>query len=61
MSTPIPAGLPRRSESARCLIVDDDSLVRHALVRVIEGQGLSCLEAGSGEEALELLAKSGEA
>jgi len=29
-------------------------------VRVIEWQGLSCLEAGSGEDALEVLAKSGE-
>ena len=53
MSAPTAVQVPKRTESARCLIVDDDSLVRHALVRVIEGQGLSCLEAGSGEEALE--------
>jgi putative nucleotidyltransferase with HDIG domain len=60
VSAPAAIQMPKRTESARCLIVDDDSLVRHALVRVIEGQGLSCLEAGSGEEALEVLAKSGE-
>ncbi|MGB7211164.1 MAG: HD domain-containing phosphohydrolase [Gemmatimonadales bacterium] len=40
---------------ARCLVVDDDDLVRHALVRVIEGQGLACIQAGSGVQAIELL------
>jgi putative two-component system response regulator len=46
--------------SARCLVVDDDVQVRRALARVIVSQGLACLEAGSGAEALELLAASGE-
>jgi response regulator RpfG family c-di-GMP phosphodiesterase len=46
--------------TARCLIVDDDPYVRQALVRVIEGQGLSCLQAGSGLEGLEVLDREGE-
>jgi response regulator RpfG family c-di-GMP phosphodiesterase len=40
--------------------VDDDDLVRHALVRVVEGQGLACIQAGSGVQALELLERQGE-
>ncbi|MGE0355069.1 MAG: HD-GYP domain-containing protein [Gemmatimonadales bacterium] len=51
-------GLP--ASSARCLIVDDDPQVRHALVRVVTGQGLACFEAGNGREALELLDRIGE-
>lgn len=43
----------------RCLIVDDDQQVRHALARVIEGHGLQCLEAASATEALSLLEISG--
>ncbi|HEU4699046.1 MAG TPA: HD domain-containing phosphohydrolase [Gemmatimonadales bacterium] len=46
--------------SARCLVIDDDPLVRAALVKVIEGQGLACLEAASGQEALDLLDREGE-
>ena len=45
---------------ARCLVVDDDPQVRSALVRVIQGQGLSCQGAASGSEALELLEREGE-
>lgn len=55
MSSTVPS-----APSARCLIVDDDAQVRHALVRVIENQGLACLEAGSGVEALALLDREGE-
>jgi cyclic di-GMP phosphodiesterase len=40
--------------------VDDDAQVRGALVRVIESQGLACLQAGSGVEALEVLKTEGE-
>ena len=50
------AGLP----TARCLVVDDDPQVRTALVKVIENQGLACLQASSGAEALELLRTEGE-
>jgi putative nucleotidyltransferase with HDIG domain len=46
--------------SARCLVVDDDDMVRHALVRVVEGQGLACVQAGSGRAALDLLEREGE-
>jgi putative two-component system response regulator len=46
--------------AARCLVVDDDPQVRSALVRVIESQGLSCLEASSGIDALDVLRREGE-
>ncbi|HZE74990.1 MAG TPA: HD domain-containing phosphohydrolase [Gemmatimonadales bacterium] len=46
--------------AARCLVVDDDPQVRSALVRVIESQGLSCLEASSGIHALDVLRREGE-
>ncbi len=45
---------------ARCLVVDDDAQVRRALLRVIEGHGIACIEAASGVEALDLLRKTGE-
>ena len=40
--------------------MDDDAQVRSALVRVIESQGLACLQAGSGAAALEVLKAEGE-
>jgi putative two-component system response regulator len=40
-------------------VVDDDAQVRRALARIIEGQGLACLEASSGTEGLELLERTG--
>jgi cyclic di-GMP phosphodiesterase len=46
--------------SARCLIVDDDAQVRHVLARVIATHGLSTIEACSGTDALEALAREGE-
>jgi putative two-component system response regulator len=46
--------------TARCLVVDDDAQVRHALARVIEAHGLASLQAGSGAEALTLLREQGE-
>jgi putative two-component system response regulator len=46
--------------TARCLIVDDDAQVRHVLTRVIQTHGLSAVEASSGTEALEVLARVGE-
>jgi putative nucleotidyltransferase with HDIG domain len=46
--------------TARCLVIDDDVQVRSALVRVIESQGLSCLEASSGIDALALLDDAGD-
>ena len=51
---------PTTAASARCLIVDDDAQVRQALARVIERQGLVCLQAASGAQALQLLESEGE-
>lgn len=41
--------------SARCLVVDDDPLVRRSLCRVLLAQGMEPIEAESGEAALALL------
>ncbi len=41
----------------RCLVVDDETRLRQALVRLMQGDGFTCLEAGSGVEALEVLEK----
>src|SRR5437773_12026741 len=39
----------------RCLVVDDEPRLRRVLVRLLEGEGFTCLEAGAGVEALEQL------
>ncbi len=57
--TASPLQLESSVATARCLVVDDDEKVRRALVRVIEGQGLQCLEASSGSEALAVLERAG--
>jgi len=44
----------------RCLVVDDEAIVRRSVVRMLEAQGFTCLEAGSGREGLELLAANEE-
>ena len=41
----------------RVLVVDDEELVRYALVSVLEELGHQAVQAGSGEEALELLSQ----
>src|SRR5438094_4920990 len=41
--------------AVRCLVVDDEPRLRRVLVRLLEGEGFACMEAGSGTEALELL------
>ena len=46
--------------AARCLVVDDDAAVRHALARAIEGHGLATMQAASGAEALAILHRDGE-
>lgn len=43
------------------LVVDDDALVRASIGRVLEAAGYVVLEAGDGIEALDALARSGEA
>lgn len=40
----------------RCLVVDDEPRLRQALVRLMRSDGFTCFEAGSGVEALEVLA-----
>ena len=45
------------SLARRCLVVDDEPRLRQALVRLMQGDGFTCLEAGSGVEALEVLDK----
>ncbi len=40
-----------------CLIVDDEPRLRHALVRLMQGDGFRCLEADCGPAALALLAR----
>jgi cyclic di-GMP phosphodiesterase len=38
-----------------CLVVDDEPRLRRVLVRLLEGEGFNCREAGSGTEALEMM------
>ena len=58
----MPTELPPSSSGSPtlCLLADDDADLRRAMAHVLEGMGLSCLEAGSGTEALEILAQTGE-
>ena len=55
VQSPDPIGI-----APRCLVVDDDAQVRHAVARIIEGHGLATIEAASGSEALALLQRDGE-
>lgn len=43
------------STGLRCLVVDDEPRLRRVLVRLLEGEGFVCREAGSGVEAIEAL------
>jgi putative two-component system response regulator len=49
------AKMPESAISRRCLVVDDEPRLRQALVRLMKGDGFTCLEAGSGVEALAVL------
>lgn len=49
------AGTPVVAGAASCLVVDDEPAVRRSLVRMLESQGFSCYEAGTGYEGLEVL------
>jgi two-component system response regulator AtoC len=40
----------------RVLVIDDDAPVRALLVRYLSNLGYQCLQAGTGQEAIELLA-----
>jgi len=48
------------SNSARCLVVDDEPLVRRSVVRMLEPLGFTCLEAATGKEGLDALDQTGE-
>lgn len=39
----------------QCLVVDDEPRLRRVLVRLLEGEGFTCVEAGSGTEAIEMM------
>ena len=41
----------------RCLVVDDEPRLRQALVRLMQLDGFTCFECGSGIEALDILAR----
>jgi cyclic di-GMP phosphodiesterase len=51
---------PIAGSPAVCLLVDDDPDLRRAMAHVLEGMGLACIEAGTGEEALAVLQRVGE-
>lgn len=40
-----------------CVVADDEPRLRQVLVRLMKGDGFTCLEAANGEEALEQLAR----
>lgn len=42
-------------DGMRCLVVDDEPRLRRVLIRLLEGEGFRCREAGSGVEALAQL------
>jgi response regulator RpfG family c-di-GMP phosphodiesterase len=42
-------------ERLPCLVVDDEPRLRQALARLMEGDGFTCFQAGSGQEALAVL------
>ena len=52
---------PIMAGAANCLIVDDEPSVRRSLVRMLQAQGFTCFEAGTGREALGVLERIGEA
>lgn len=58
MSLPAPTVVPGH---ARLLIVDDDAGVRRAIARILSSVGYQISESGGADEALELLAREGQA
>jgi putative nucleotidyltransferase with HDIG domain len=45
------------SREARILVVDDEQPIRNLVNRAVQNAGYSCLTAGDGEEALEILSR----
>jgi DNA-binding NtrC family response regulator len=54
--TPSPAAPPGEAAAPTILVVDDERNIRRTLDLVLRGEGYQVVEAGSGEEALQLLA-----
>jgi len=44
-----------QNNGLQCLVVDDEPRLRRVLVRLLEGEGFRCREAGSGVEAVDAL------
>jgi response regulator RpfG family c-di-GMP phosphodiesterase len=44
-------------QERRCLVVDDEPRLRQALVRLMQLDGFTCFECGSGVEALDILSR----
>jgi putative two-component system response regulator len=44
-----------RAEALRCLVVDDEPRLRQVLVRLMESDGFTCLQAANGADALDVL------
>jgi response regulator RpfG family c-di-GMP phosphodiesterase len=42
-------------DAPRCLVVDDEPRLRQVLMRLMESDGFSCVEAGTGADALHIL------
>jgi two-component system, cell cycle sensor histidine kinase and response regulator CckA len=55
---PVPPA--RRGAGETILVVEDESMVRHLVVRTLERLGYRCLEASDGAEALRMLQAHGE-
>jgi response regulator RpfG family c-di-GMP phosphodiesterase len=51
-------GIGRGDGVPRCIIADDEPRLRQVLARLMRADGFECLEAGTGVEALELLART---
>jgi response regulator RpfG family c-di-GMP phosphodiesterase len=58
--TETPRGQPFVAGTANCLVVDDEPSVRRSLVRMLQAQGFTCFEAGTGREGLGVLEHLGE-
>lgn len=54
------ADVPPSGAPLVCLLADDDHDLRRAMALVLEDMGLSCIEAGSGTEAIAVLDRTGE-
>ncbi|HWJ20708.1 MAG TPA: HD domain-containing phosphohydrolase [Gemmatimonadaceae bacterium] len=50
-----PVSLNSAPEAQRCLVVDDERRLRQVLVRLMESDGFTCIEASNGADALDVL------